>query len=146
MPVFNGTIVPKKLWNIFNKFFRTLKKLNRGFILLNTLIVTQILRHYAKGTSAIIARCFFQFKIISQEKDGKNLVLLYLKSKFEWNLKEAPIFQLGIAVSTSINEKDYWKGALTICNFVWNVNIFQSSSLIVIAKNFIFYIRSRVIP
>ena len=41
-----------------------------------------------EGISAIIGRYFFQFKIISLSEDGKNLVLLLLKSKPEWNLKE----------------------------------------------------------
>ena len=54
--------------------------MNTGFIYLDTLIVPQILKQYAKG---IIAKYFLQFKTISLQKDRKNLVLLLLKSKFE---------------------------------------------------------------
>ena len=38
------------------------------------------------------------------------MVLLLLKSRFEWNLNEAPNdFQLGLLVSNSIHEKNYHK-------------------------------------
>ena len=43
-----------------------------------------------EGISVIIARCFFQYNIISRQKDRKNSVLLLLKNKFEWNLNDLP--------------------------------------------------------
>ena len=58
------------------------------------------------------------------------------------------IFQLSTVGSTSIKIiiiKSFYPGALKSCNFVWNVNIFQSSRFIVIATSFMFYLRSRVI-
>ena len=42
--------------------------------------------------------------------------------------------------------KSSYPEALKSYNFVWNINIFQPFSIIVVTKSFMFYLRSRVIP
>ena len=57
------------------------------------------------------------------------------------------IFQLSRAVSTSIHgKKSSYPGALKSYNFVLNIKIFQSSTLIVITKGFMLYLRSGIFP
>ena len=56
---FNGTIVTKKLRNIIDTFFKKRQKMNRGFIHMDTLIVPQILRQYARRYLNHHSKMFF---------------------------------------------------------------------------------------
>ena len=60
--------------------------MNRGFLLLDTLIVPQIFRQNARRYFSNHRKILSPFKKLSLKKDGKNLVLLVLKSTFERKL------------------------------------------------------------
>ena len=74
MPLFNGSIVTKKLGNIIDLFFRKLQEINRVVIHLNTSIVPQILRQNARRYFSDHSKMFFpvqnNFSIERKEKLG----------------------------------------------------------------------------
>ena len=89
MPFFKGAIIIKKLWNIIYIFSENREK----WIEVLSIWIFALYHRYwdriQEGISVIIASFFFQYKIISRYKDGENF-LLFLKSKFEWNLNDLP--------------------------------------------------------
>ena len=121
--------------------------MNSVFIHLDTLIVSQILRQFARRYFSYHSKMFFSVQDNFPIERWENLVLFFLKIKFEWNFKKVPndfsINYSGINFYSwkespeSLLIQEHWRA------FTWNVNIFQSSSFIVITKCFMLYRRSR---